>query len=79
MSSVVFVAGTTSLPPPSSSMASRAALWRTLTAVQVYGANTDVGKTVVTTVLCNAARQANAKVAFLKPVSTGPQHDADDG
>lgn len=59
-------------------MATRAALWRTLTAVQVYGANTDVGKTIISTVLCNAALQADAKPAFLKPLSTGPLSDADD-
>ncbi|KAI9375824.1 pyridoxal phosphate-dependent transferase [Aspergillus egyptiacus] len=57
-----------------------AALWRSLRAHQVYGANTDVGKTIVSTILCNAVRHRNAeeKSAFLKPVSTGPQEEADD-
>ncbi|KAH1299619.1 hypothetical protein KXW39_002191 [Aspergillus fumigatus] len=57
----------------------RAALWRTLRAHQVYGANTDVGKTIVSTILCNAVQRRRAeKAAFLKPVSTGPLDEADD-
>ncbi|KAL3477236.1 onanonoxo-7-onima-8-eninoihtemlysoneda [Aspergillus californicus] len=57
-----------------------AALWRSLRAHQVYGANTDVGKTIVSTILCNAVtrRKSEEKAAFLKPVSTGPLDDADD-
>ncbi|TPR02976.1 hypothetical protein CAN33_0012635 [Aspergillus niger] len=57
-----------------------AALWRSLRAHQVYGANTDVGKTIVSTVLCNAIQHLNSQspAAFLKPVSTGPLDDADD-
>jgi dethiobiotin synthetase/adenosylmethionine--8-amino-7-oxononanoate aminotransferase len=57
-----------------------AALWRSLRAHQVYGANTDVGKTIVSTILCNAVsrRKSEAKSAFLKPVSTGPLDEADD-
>ncbi|OJJ69057.1 hypothetical protein ASPBRDRAFT_46339 [Aspergillus brasiliensis CBS 101740] len=57
-----------------------AALWRSLRAHQVYGANTDVGKTIVSTVLCNAITRLNSQspAAFLKPVSTGPLDDADD-
>lgn len=57
-----------------------AALWRSLCAHQVYGANTSVGKTVVSTVLCNAIQQLPRKnmAAFLKPVSTGPLDEADD-
>ncbi|KAK4154688.1 pyridoxal phosphate-dependent transferase [Chaetomidium leptoderma] len=62
------------LPP------ARSLLWRSLRAYQVYGANTDVGKTVVTTILCKAAhrRWRNEDTVFLKPVSTGPADDADD-
>ncbi|EAW08757.1 adenosylmethionine-8-amino-7-oxononanoate aminotransferase [Aspergillus clavatus NRRL 1] len=57
----------------------RAALWRSLRAHQVYGANTDVGKTIVSTVLCNTVQRREAeRAAFLKPVSTGPLDDADD-
>ncbi|KAB8260870.1 pyridoxal phosphate-dependent transferase [Aspergillus pseudonomiae] len=57
-----------------------AALWRSLRAHQVYGANTDVGKTIVSTVLCNAVQRQKSQdqAAFLKPVSTGPLDDADD-
>ncbi|KAL4945114.1 hypothetical protein BDV06DRAFT_55713 [Aspergillus oleicola] len=57
-----------------------AALWRSLRAHQVYGANTDVGKTIVSTILCNAVnrRKLKEKSAFLKPVSTGPLDEADD-
>ncbi|GKT92474.1 adenosylmethionine-8-amino-7-oxononanoate aminotransferase [Colletotrichum tofieldiae] len=58
-----------------------ALLWRSLKAYQIYGANTDVGKTVFASVLCNAARNfwPHEKTAFLKPVSTGPPAEADDG
>lgn len=55
-----------------------AALWRSLRAHQVYGANTDVGKTIVSTVLCNAVQRQKQRAAFLKPVSTGALDDADD-
>ena len=56
------------------------ALWRSLRAYQVYGANTDVGKTIASTILCKALRKQFAKdhVWYLKPVSTGPQSEADD-
>ncbi|KAK1596908.1 dethiobiotin synthase [Colletotrichum navitas] len=58
-----------------------ALLWRSLRTYQIYGANTDVGKTVFASVLCNAARTfwPREQTAFLKPVSTGPAADADDG
>ncbi|KAJ6021184.1 Pyridoxal phosphate-dependent transferase major region subdomain 2 [Penicillium herquei] len=55
-----------------------AGLWRNLRAHQVYGANTDVGKTIVSTVLCNAVQRQKQRAAFLKPVSTGALDDADD-
>ncbi|KAI9836784.1 MAG: hypothetical protein M1819_000949 [Sarea resinae] len=57
------------------------ALWKTLKAHQVYGANTNVGKTIVSTVLCNALtkHRPTEKVWYLKPVSTGPIAEADDG
>ncbi|KAH8906424.1 PLP-dependent transferase [Coniochaeta sp. PMI_546] len=56
-------------------------LWRSLRVYQIYGANTEVGKTVFSTVLCKAARRhwPREKTAFLKPVSTGPLDEADDG
>ncbi|PGH17409.1 dethiobiotin synthase [Polytolypa hystricis UAMH7299] len=57
------------------------ALWRSLPAWQVYGANTGVGKTVLSTILCKVSSRFHPerKVWFLKPVSTGPLEDADDG
>lgn len=61
-------------PPPAS------LLWRSLRVYQVYGANTDVGKTVLSTVLCKTARRhwRDEQTTFLKPVSTGPPDAADD-
>lgn len=55
-------------------------LWRELKAWQVYGANTDVGKTILSTVLSKAlARRAPKNgLLYLKPVSTGPDNEADD-
>jgi dethiobiotin synthetase/adenosylmethionine--8-amino-7-oxononanoate aminotransferase len=63
-----------SLIPPARSL-----LWRSLRVYQVYGANTEVGKTVVTTILCKGARKlwADEETAYVKPVSTGPATDAD--
>jgi dethiobiotin synthetase/adenosylmethionine--8-amino-7-oxononanoate aminotransferase len=55
-------------------------LWRRLRIHQIYGANTDVGKTIFSTFLCNAAsnhRGGADRVAYLKPVSTGPGDEAD--
>lgn len=58
----------------------RAALSRSLPTYQIYGANTNVGKTVLSTILCSAAQKhkPDSKVWFLKPVSTGLSEDADD-
>lgn len=58
----------------------RSLLWRSLRAYQVYGANTEVGKTVFTTTLCKAARRLwqTENTTFLKPVSTGAAEEADD-
>lgn len=55
-------------------------LSRSLRSFQVYGANTDVGKTIFSTILCNAFRKQrkDEKVWYLKPVSTGAFEDADD-
>lgn len=53
-------------------------LWRSLRALQVYGANTDVGKTIVSTLLCRSVQRQKQRAAFLKPVSTGELDDADD-
>ena len=58
----------------------RSLLWRSLRIHQVYGANTEVGKTVISTLFCKAARRfwPREQTAFLKPVSTGALNDADD-
>ncbi|GJE85594.1 onanonoxo-7-onima-8-eninoihtemlysoneda [Phanerochaete sordida] len=45
---------------------------------QVFGANTDVGKTLLTTALVRASSLTGKAVYYLKPVSTGPLQDADD-
>lgn len=57
-----------------------ALLWRHLKAVQVFGANTDVGKTIFTTLLCQTAKQhwRDDNVTFVKPVSTGSDVEADE-
>jgi dethiobiotin synthetase/adenosylmethionine--8-amino-7-oxononanoate aminotransferase len=52
-----------------------------LRAFQIYGANTNVGKTIVSTILCKALRRKSKNhegVWYLKPVSTGAKDDADD-
>ncbi|KAF5020011.1 hypothetical protein F66182_7976 [Fusarium sp. NRRL 66182] len=55
-----------------------ALLWRSLRVHHVYGANTDVGKTIFSTILCNsAAKHWGEKTWFLKPVSTGAPQEAD--
>ena len=56
-------------------------LWQNLIAVQVYGANTGVGKTVASTLLARHLAQRSGKtrwrVSYLKPVSTGSADEAD--
>ncbi|KAI6042469.1 pyridoxal phosphate-dependent transferase, partial [Pisolithus marmoratus] len=53
-------------------------LYRHLRIHQVFGANTDVGKTIITTALVRASALKNNDVFYLKPISTGPLRDADD-
>ncbi|KAI0048950.1 PLP-dependent transferase [Auriscalpium vulgare] len=53
-------------------------LFKQLRIHQVFGANTDVGKTILTSALVRASAAAQHKVFYLKPVSTGPMQDADD-
>ncbi len=55
-----------------------ALLHRRLLTYQLYGANTDVGKTIFSTILCRAFARAGQKTWYLKPVSTGPLDEADD-
>ncbi|KAK9360746.1 pyridoxal phosphate-dependent transferase [Lipomyces starkeyi] len=58
----------------------RSALWKSLHSYQVYGANTNVGKTIISTAICNSLRRKypDQKLWYLKPVSTGPLAEADD-
>jgi dethiobiotin synthetase/adenosylmethionine--8-amino-7-oxononanoate aminotransferase len=53
-------------------------LYKHLRIHQVFGANTDVGKTVLTTALCRTAAAISRRVFYLKPLSTGHPADADD-
>ncbi|KAI0505588.1 bifunctional dethiobiotin synthetase/adenosylmethionine-8-amino-7-oxononanoate aminotransferase [Xylaria bambusicola] len=55
-------------------------LWRHLRVYQIYGSNTDVGKTIFTSIFCNASSRLwkHETIAYLKPVSTGPEDEADD-
>lgn len=60
-------------------MSAQTSLRRSLRAYQIYGANTNVGKTIMSTILSKAfARNfPNEKTHYLKPVSTGPLDEAD--
>ncbi|KAH6909089.1 onanonoxo-7-onima-8-eninoihtemlysoneda [Coprinopsis sp. MPI-PUGE-AT-0042] len=53
-------------------------LYKHLRVHQVFGANTEVGKTVLTTALARASVKKKFPVFYLKPVSTGPLDEADD-
>ena len=53
-------------------------LYRHLRIHQIFGANTAVGKTVVTAALVRASTLSNHNAFYLKPVSTGALQDADD-
>lgn len=53
-------------------------LFKNLRLHQVFGANTDVGKTILTSALVRASASLKNQVYYLKPVSTGPMKDADD-
>ncbi|CAK3968817.1 Bifunctional dethiobiotin synthetase 7,8-diamino-pelargonic acid aminotransferase, mitochondrial [Lecanosticta acicola] len=53
-------------------------LWPKLRLLQIYGANTGVGKTIFSSVLCRAFKRRLRDVNYLKPVSTGPLDEADD-
>lgn len=55
-----------------------AQLYRHTRIHQIFGANTDVGKTVITTALALASVSRGKQVRYIKPVSTGPISDADD-
>ncbi|KAK4169615.1 putative Adenosylmethionine-8-amino-7-oxononanoate aminotransferase [Cladorrhinum sp. PSN259] len=59
---------------------SGALLHRIVRAYQIWGANTDVGKTVFSTILCGLTTKyrAHEETTFLKPVSTGLPEERDD-
>ncbi|KAF9266575.1 PLP-dependent transferase [Marasmius fiardii PR-910] len=52
-------------------------LFKHLRVHQIFGANTDVGKTLLTTALAKASVCQEKPVFYLKPISTGPLHDSD--
>ncbi len=54
-----------------------AALWPKLQCIQIYGANTNVGKTIVSAILGTALQSRNVKTSYIKPVSTGRRDEAD--
>ena len=45
--------------------------------ILVYGANTDVGKTVACAAICHQALVRGQRVAYIKPVQTGSETDAE--
>lgn len=53
-------------------------LFKHLRIHQIFGANTDVGKTLLSSALARASAAKDQNVFYLKPVSTGPMQDADD-
>jgi len=52
--------------------------YRHLRVHQIFGANTDVGKTIFATALVRTSAHRDHNVLYLKPVSTGDVGDADD-
>lgn len=55
-------------------------LWRNLRVYQIYGANTDVGKTVIATILGKGIQTYRGdRISYLKPISTGPLQESDAG
>lgn len=53
-------------------------LFKHLRIHQVFGANTDVGKTILTCALARASALKNNSVFYLKPIGAGPLDTADD-
>ncbi|CAK5263229.1 unnamed protein product [Mycena citricolor] len=53
-------------------------LFKNLRVHQIFGANTDVGKTILTTALVRGSAALKNEVYYLKPISTGPMEEADD-
>lgn len=59
-------------------IATNMVLYRNFRVHHVFGANTDVGKTVFSALLTLASVAADRSTFYLKPVSTGSLTDADD-
>ena len=59
-------------------IATNMVLYRNFRIHHVFGANTDVGKTVFSALLTLASVAADRTTFYLKPVSTGSLTDADD-
>lgn len=53
-------------------------LYRNIRIHQVFGANTGVGKTIVSTALALSSALSGKLVEYVKPVSTGPANEADE-
>ncbi|KAJ3134700.1 hypothetical protein HK101_004322, partial [Irineochytrium annulatum] len=53
-------------------------IWRHMPIFQIFAANTDVGKTVLTTALCRGALRSPRAVHYIKPVQTGFPVDSDE-
>jgi dethiobiotin synthetase/adenosylmethionine--8-amino-7-oxononanoate aminotransferase len=46
---------------------------------QIYGSNTDVGKTIVSAGICKSIIEHGKRVGYIKPLQTGTDPDANDG
>ena len=54
-------------------------LYRSLRVHTIFGANTEIGKTIFSTALCRTSLALGEKVSYLKPVGTGNTDEGDDG
>ncbi|KAF2753008.1 PLP-dependent transferase [Pseudovirgaria hyperparasitica] len=46
-------------------------------AIQIFGANTDVGKTIVSSLFCKVDPPEGTSIRYIKPVATGPEQTLD--
>jgi len=53
-------------------------LYHGIRAFQVFGAGTNVGKTLVSAALVRAADAQNLKPIYIKPIGTGPADESDE-
>lgn len=54
-------------------------LYRSLRVHTLFGANTEIGKTIFSTALCRTSLALGEQVSYLKPVGTGNTDEGDDG